>query len=146
MGRTLAGDRHRVAVYPVPLRDAVLRRFMAEASFWPDDPHYLSAIERGDVIYTSAIVQQVVQALIQVVFALNREYFPGEKKLADALEKLAIVPAGFAAAIEGLLCPGPARGVDELRGQQRALASITADVRRLQESPSTATATSPLRT
>jgi hypothetical protein len=62
----LARWKAQVAVYPEPLRDAILRQFMTEAAFWPDNPHYLSAIERGDVIYTSAIVQQVVQALIQV--------------------------------------------------------------------------------
>jgi len=127
----LARWKAQVATYPEPLRDAILRHFMAEAAFWPENRHYLGAVERTDVIYTSAIVQQAAQALIQVVFALNREYFPGEKKLAEALEKLTIVPAEFAATIEGLLCPGPARGVDELREQQRALASLTTDVRGL---------------
>jgi hypothetical protein len=52
---------------------------MAEAAFWSDNPHYIDTIERGDVIYTSAIVQQVAQALVQVVFALTPQYFPGEK-------------------------------------------------------------------
>jgi hypothetical protein len=109
----------------------ILRRFMPEVAFWPENPHYLSAIERGDVIYTSAIVQQVLHALIQVVFALNREYFPDEKKLGEALAKVSIVPAGIAATMEALLCPGPAQSVDELREQQLMLAKLAADVRAL---------------
>jgi hypothetical protein len=121
----------QVAAYPEPLRDAILGRFMPEAAFWPGNPHYLGAVERGDVIYTSAIVQQALHALIQAVFALNRVYFPGEKKLAGALEKLPILPAEFAARVEGLLCPGPAPTVDELREQQRTLAELVTDVRAL---------------
>ena len=130
----LARWKAQVAVYPEPLRDAILSRFMAEAAFWPDNPHYLSAIERGDVIYTSAIVQQVLHALIQVVFALNREYFPGEKQLAEALEALealTVAPARFAENVETLLCPGRAPNSAESREQARALTSLVADVRGL---------------
>jgi len=127
----LARWKARVAPYPEPLRDAILGRFMAEAAFWPGNPHYLGAVERADLIYTSAIVQQVLHALVQVVFALNREYFPGEKKLADALEKLPIAPPKFAERVEDLLCADPRTGVDGLRDQQRALAALVTDVRRL---------------
>jgi hypothetical protein len=93
-----------------------------EAAFWSDNPHYLGAIERGDVIYTSAIVQQVV-------FALNREYFPGEKKLAEALETLPILPQRFAAVAKGLLFPNSRPGVEEMREQRRALASHVGEIR-----------------
>jgi predicted nucleotidyltransferase len=125
----LARWKAQVAVYPEPLRDAIIRRFMAEAAFWPDNPHYLSAIERGDVIYTSAILQQVLHASIQAVFALNREYFPGEKKLAEALETLPVLPQRFAAVAEGLLFPSSRLGVEEMREQRRALASRVGELR-----------------
>jgi predicted nucleotidyltransferase len=124
----LARWKAQVATYPEPLRDAILRRFMAEAAFWPENPHYLGAVERADVIYTSAIVQQVLQALIQVVFALNRAYFPGEKKLAGALDKLPVAPPNFAARCEALLCPGAPPSVAKLREQRRDLTSLVSEV------------------
>jgi predicted nucleotidyltransferase len=123
----LARWKADVAAYPEPLRDAVLRRFTAEAAFWPENPHYLSAIERGDVIYTSGIVQQVVHALIQVVFALNREYFPGEKKLADALRALPVAPPDFVERIEALLLDTKPETV-YLRSQQQHLLLLVSDV------------------
>lgn len=128
---TLARWKEMVATYPEPLRDAILRRFMAEAAFWPENPHYLGAVERGDVIYTSAIVQQTVQALVQVVFALGRAYFPGEKKLADALAKLPSAPRDFAARIQDVVCPGARPTVAELRAQSRGLADLVRETRAL---------------
>ncbi len=127
--------KERVSIYPEALREAILRRFMPAAAFWPDNFHYRSAIERVDVIYTSAIVQQVLHALVQVIFALNREYFPGEKKLAHALNKLPMQPEAFTARLESLLCPGSNPGVAQLREQQRELAALVTDVEQLANEP-----------
>ena len=114
--------------YPERLRSAVVGRFMEEASFWPENFHYATAVERADVFYTSGIVQQVVQALIQVIFALNREYFPGEKKVAYALSALPVQPRGFAARAQGLIAPGKSPDVAQLREQRRELGALVAEV------------------
>ncbi len=127
----LARWKAEVAVYPEPLRRAVLGRFMPEAAFWPDNRHYASAVERADVIYVGAIVQQVTQALVQVVFALNGEYFPGEKRLDAALDKLPVAPPALARRLRALLFPGEDPGVAELREQRRALGALVVEVERL---------------
>jgi hypothetical protein len=126
---TLGRWKDAVATYPEPLRGAILRRFLGEASFWPRSPHYLSAVERGDAIYAAGIVQQVAHALIQAVFALNRTWFPGEKKVADALRRLPLAPVDFAERIEALLCTSG--DVARLGEQQAALAGLVDEVRRL---------------
>jgi hypothetical protein len=123
--------KKRVSVYPEKLREAILGKFIPEAAFWPRNPHYDRAVEREDVIYTSAIVQQVVQALVQVLFALNYEYFPGEKKLTLALNKLRIQPEAFSARTEALLFPGSTPGRSQLRKQQQELAALVADVEQI---------------
>lgn len=91
----------------------------------------MGAIERGDVIYTSAIEQQVLHALIQVLFTLNREYFPGEKKLANALAKLPLAPSDFALRVETVLCPGARPSVAELGEQMRGLAYLVREARKM---------------
>jgi hypothetical protein len=126
----LARWKAAVATYPEALRQSILGRFMPEAAFWPENFHYLTAVQRGDVIYTSAIVQQVLQALIQVVFALNRVYFPGEKRLAHAMEKLPVQPSGCARRVQELLAPASV-DVAGLETQQRALADLVAEMRSL---------------
>lgn len=122
---TLARWQAAVAAYPEPLRDALLRHFIAEAAFWPGNPHYESAVARGDVLYATAIAQQVAQALIQVVFALNRVYFPGEKRLAAALAKLPLQPRDFAARLASLVT------TPDLRAQSDALATLVSEVKAL---------------
>ena len=127
----LARWKEAVRTYPEPLRHALLRRFMAEAAFWPENFHYRSAVERGDVLYTSGIVQQVVHALVQVLFALNREYFPGEKGVAALLDRLPVRPPELASRFQAVLCAGSPPTVAELREQARALGALVAEVQRL---------------
>ena len=127
----LAGWKREVTPYPEALRRAILARFSAEAAFWPGNFHYRTAVERADVIYTTGIVQLVVQALIQVVFALNRHYFPGEKKLAQTLGGLANLPPDFVPRVQALLYPGQAASVEALRAQRRELASLVEEVQQL---------------
>ncbi len=124
----LARWKAEVGTYPERLRRMVLHRFMQEAAFWPDNFHYETAVERADVIYTSGIVQQVLHALIQVVFALNGEYFPGEKKLVHAMASLPVQPHAFAARVQGLVAPGSAPDVPQLREQRRELGALVAEM------------------
>ena len=114
--------------YPEPLRRAIIGEHLDAARFWPAIFHYRSAIERLDVIYTTGIVQQVVHNLVQVLFAANRTYFAGDKKLAAALDRLPTVPVGFAARVNQLLYPGAPATLDRLRQQQAELQSMLAEV------------------
>lgn len=126
----LARWKAAVATYPAALRQSILGRFMPEAAFWPENFHYRTAVQRADVIYTSAIVQQVLQALIQVVFALNHAYFPGEKRLAHAMETLPVQPSGFAQRVQELLTQASV-DVEGLEKQRRELAALVAEMRAL---------------
>ena len=127
----LARWKEQVREYPEPLRRALLGRFMREAAFWPENFHYRTAVERGDVIYASGIAQQVAHALVQVLFALNRELFPGEKKLARALDALPLRPDALSGRLEALLWPGEAPTVAALEARRRALGDLVAEVERL---------------
>jgi hypothetical protein len=98
------------------------------AKFWPDNFHYKSAVERCDLIYVMGIVQQVVHNLIQVVFALNRAYFPGDKKLDVAIEHLALKPDRFVERIKYLLFPGVQADVTLVRRQRRVLSELVGEV------------------
>jgi hypothetical protein len=124
----LARWQAAVSEYPPELRDAIIGRHMQAARFWPGNFHCLSAVERGDVIYVAGIVQQVVDNLIQVLFALNRVYFPGEKKLAAALDHLPVKPEAFVARIERLVFPAATAEVGYLGEQSRELAALVEEV------------------
>ncbi len=127
----LAGWKAAVETYPAPLREAILARFWPEARFWPQNFHYRTAIARADVIYTTGIVQQTLQALIQVLFALNRVYFPGEKKLAQTLDHLPLKPAALAERVQVLLYPGRPVSVDDLEAQRLELVALLDETEQL---------------
>ena len=125
----IARWKSEVATYPPKLREAIVHQHLAAAEFWPDNFHYLSAIERQDVIYATGIVQQVVHNLVQVLFALNEVYFPGDKQLGAALAHLPRRPRKLCDRISALLFPGTPATTDVLREQREALRSLLADVR-----------------
>ena len=117
-GGILARWKAQVGRYPPKLRETILTTTLGAAQFWPHNFHYRTAVERCDALYVAGIVQQVVHNLIQVVFALNRVYFPGDKKLAGALDHLSIKPDCFTTRIQNLIRPG-APGTRALFERQR---------------------------
>jgi hypothetical protein len=127
----LAGWQESIAQYPPALRQRILRDYLAAAQFWPENFHYISAVRRCDLIYTAGIVQQVIQNLIQVLFAYNAVYFPGEKKLALALEHLPRLPKDFTARIQRLLFPESAPDAALLEWQRMELVALVKEVKEL---------------
>ena len=127
----LARWQGEIAVYPPKLQAAIIRTHLAASRFWPHNSHYTSAVERQDVIYTTGIVQQVVHNLIQVLFAVNQTYFPGDKKLASAIDHLARTPEHCVARICRLLLPEEHLSVALLRNQQAELQRLLKDVEAL---------------
>jgi len=88
----LADYQQRAANYPEPLRRAILETFLGRAGTWIENFHYESAVRRGDVLFTAPIVLHTVMDMVQVVFALNRVYFTGDKKLEAALANMPYCP------------------------------------------------------
>lgn len=127
----LSAWKATVSRYPPRLQQAIIDRHLAAAWFWPDNFHYQSAVERCDTIYTAGIVQQVVHNLIQVIFAINQTYFPGDKKLDIALGHLAAVPDRLVERIQRLISPGVSPDRAALREQRAALRALAVDVRSL---------------
>ena len=66
-----------------------------------------------------------------MLFALNREYFPGEKQLAWAMDKLSLRPQRLSERIRRILNPGIQMGRDELADQASALADLVAETKSL---------------
>ena len=125
----IARWKSQVGGYPRKLRDAIIAQHLPAARFWPDNFHYKSAVERVDVIYATGIVQQVMHNLLQVLFALNESYFPGDKNLGVALDHLPRQPAEVRRKVESLLWPAAPATRETLRAQAEALRSLLEDVK-----------------
>ncbi len=130
-GSLLARWKAEVSVYPPKMKQRILREYLAAARFWPDNFHYKTAVARCDILYTSGIVQQVVHNLIQVVFALNETYFPGEKKLEASLEHLPSQPHDFTRRIQALVFPAVEPSRETLEDQRKELVALVGEVEAL---------------
>ena len=99
----IAEYKQKFRVYPEKLRRSIISCFIERAYTWMNNFHYESAIRRGDFMFTSACVLHTVQDLIQVIFAINRVYFKGDKKLEAAIKDLPYCPKEFSESLMFLM-------------------------------------------
>lgn len=123
----LAAYRQKAAVYPEPLRRAILETFLGRAGTWMDNFHYESAVRRGDVLFTAPIVLHTVMDMVQVVFGLNRVYFTGDKKLEAALANMPYCPEALRPGQLDILLSTP-RDTAHLERQRQLLARTWDDL------------------
>jgi len=123
----LAAWKEQVREYPEKLREAIIRQFWWKSTFWLDNFHYLSAIERGDYVYASGIAQQSFHSLLQVLLAVNGVYFKGDKKIGRQLSELAFCPQPLVQELAFLL--GAHQDRIQLKRQREMLVDITHQIK-----------------
>ncbi len=121
--------KQRLSVYPDALYEAVVRQHMGRLRYWRGDYHYQSKIARGDEVFLATLSMSLVRDIMQVLFALNRTYFPGDGANLRLAETFAILPRGFAERIS--LCLYPGRGPQALAQQAREIASLVDELETL---------------
>lgn len=116
-----------VQTYPPKLKAAIIETFMGRAWTWIQNFHYDTAVMRADTLFTAPIVLHTILDLIQVIFAINEEYFTGDKKLLQTLSKLAYCPKDLLQQLDKLLTAAP--DAYDLKEQQQLLYKIFFDVK-----------------
>lgn len=124
----LAAWQAKAAVYPEPLRRAIMTDFLGRSGTWMGNFHYESAVRRGDVLFTAPIVLHTLMDMVQVVFALNHTYFTGDKKLEAALAKMPLCPNALRPDSLDLLLTAP-RDPAVLEEQRQLLQSAHCQLR-----------------
>lgn len=114
----IASYKDSIQCYPKPLKNAIIHTFFDRSNMWLDNFHYISAIEREDIMFTGSIVKSTVLDMVQVIFALNETYFTGDKKLEQQLAKLDYCPHKLLQNVEFLMSAPKDR---EKLAQQREL-------------------------
>jgi predicted nucleotidyltransferase len=128
----LAGMRARLDPYPAALKEALVRNFLWQADFALATT--AKPAERGDALHVAGSAFQCVAALVQVLFALNEQFFVNEKGALAKTASFPLCPAGFAERAASLLAcldgssgpPGSVAALTELCGDVRALAEPSA--------------------
>lgn len=122
----LAGWKDQLATYPEPLREAVLRQYREILQYWAADYHYESKVDRRDLVFLVGITGKLANAILQVVFALNRAYYPGDGWNLPMAAELPLLPPDFLSRMTAILEPG--RDPDAFRRQRTELIAMIADL------------------
>jgi hypothetical protein len=96
----IASLKQRTRPYPVALRDAIIRRFSWEAEFSLIGGR--KGIPRRDVAYVAGCCFRSVACLLQVLFAVNGEYWLNEKGATAIADRFVIAPLRLAERITEL--------------------------------------------
>lgn len=112
--------------YSPLLKKAIINEFWWKSSFWVDNYHYISAINRTDIVYTSRIISNTIQNIVQVLFALNEKYFDGDKKVELQLHELKFCPKSLIVNMELLLTTQ--KDVEFLKQQRNVLIEIINEI------------------
>ncbi len=84
--------------YPASLAQAIINSFAWEINFSLGIAR--KAVSRGDVVYASGCCFRAAMCMLQVLFALNKEYWLNEKGAVLGTEKFALCPQNFRGRIE----------------------------------------------
>ncbi len=104
----IAELKSRVSPYPLALQKALIRKFAWEIDFSADIAK--KSIEKADVAYAAGCCFRGVLCMLQVLFAINREYWLNEKGAVAIANRFAIKPASFQSRVNeifGLLNAAP---------------------------------------
>ena len=118
----LQNQKKRIDKYPPKLKSSIISTFMNRAGTWMGNFHYDSAVRRRDILFTAPAVIHTIMDMIQVIFALNEVYFPGDKKLENELRRLPYCPDKLLDNLEMLL--SASRDGATLRKQAEILKDI----------------------
>ena len=81
--------------YPPSLKQVLINRYLFEAQFSLDIAR--KPAQRGDTAYVSGCLFRCIACLVQVLYALNEQYFLNEKSAVQAVDAFALRPDGFGA-------------------------------------------------
>ncbi len=125
----VANWHRRLETYPPALKTAILQEHGRLLSYWKADYHYQSKVARGDAIFLASLSAKIVHSLVQVVFALNETYYPGDGLNGECLAEMELAPPQFRERITAALYPGQAPG--ELETQRQTLLLLISEVETL---------------
>ncbi|ULH14015.1 DUF4037 domain-containing protein (plasmid) [Deinococcus sp. KNUC1210] len=91
--------------YPETLAQAILARNvpLLSGSIHSFSAQVLLGVQRHDLVIVNGVLAKVLDSYFDVLYALNRAYHPGNKRLLTLAADLPMVPTGFVAGIERLL-------------------------------------------
>ena len=112
--------------YPPLLKQALVNRFLFEAQFSLDIAR--KPAQHGDAAYVAGCLFRCAACLVQVLYALNEQYFLNEKGSVAAVDTFPLHPREFSASVARAITQPAAAGVAQLETLVRDVRQLCASV------------------
>jgi len=100
----LAKWKDRLSVYPEVIKTSIISTHGASLRYWRNDYHYRNKANRKDTVFLASITARLIQDIVQVIYALNEFYYPGDGMNLLFTKDFSIKPADFENRINAILC------------------------------------------
>ena len=70
--------KDRLSVYSTDLKNSIFAKHGSSIKYWRSDYHYLNKVNRKDIVFLSSISARLVHDIMQIIYALNEFYYPGD--------------------------------------------------------------------
>lgn len=120
------GWKDRLSIYPEALRNSILSKHGDSLKYWRADYHYISKVRRKDYVFVAYITARLVHDMMQVIYALNRFYYPGDGLNMVFLDYFSVKPDAMQERVVSLLYPG--NDPDCLDRQYREMVALIDEV------------------
>jgi len=112
--------KDRLSVYPVKLKESIIKKYSSSLKYWTNDYHYLNKVKREDVTFLASITSRLINDIVQLIYALNEFYYPGDGMNLKYTKQFGKKPDNFEERTVKILYPGPSDDVfqkqyDELK-------------------------------
>jgi len=124
----IARWKQRLMPYPPKLKAAILKKHGSSLRYWRQDYHYANKVARGDVVFLAGLAARLVHDIMQVLFALNETFFPGDGANVKLAEHFAIKPSSFAERVRHILQPQASSTAAVCDRQYRLIVMLIDDV------------------
>lgn len=122
----VAGWKERLLVYPEVLKESIIKKHASSLTYWRNDYHYRNKVHRKDVVFLASLTARLIQDIVQVIYALNEFYYPGDGMNLKYSEQFDCKPEKFEERITDILHTGESAEAYEI--QYKKMTGLIDDV------------------
>jgi hypothetical protein len=95
--------KKRLAVYPDALKESLINHYSSSLEYWKNDYHYQNKVNRKDIVFLAYITCRLIQDIIQIIYALNEFYYPGDGMNLEYTPQFTVKPQNFEERVAAVL-------------------------------------------
>jgi len=97
--------KDRLSVYPKALKSSIIKKHLWNLRFRKSDYHYKNKVKREDGVFLASLTAKLINDIIQVIYALNEFYYPGDGLNLEYTPQFKLKPENFEEKVIEILYP-----------------------------------------